>query len=413
MSEPTASTSLADEIDIASHDAYVDGVPWEQFARLRAEAPVFRHRKVEPEQPDDGFWVLSRHADCVRTNRQWEHFSSQRKGTILTEDRPDLDMARMMLDLDPPEHTRLRQLVSRGFTPKVIRSMDGHFREVAGQIIGDAVARSSFDFVTDIAAELPLIAIAELLGLPTEDRHKVFKWSNTMIGSNDPEYSTGDPIAPQTAMMELYMYANELAAARKIEPRQDIITTLLEADGEQQLTEHEFDLFVLLLSVAGNETTRNATAQGLLAFIEHPEQWKLLKSDPGKYLDGAIEEVLRFGTPVMHFRRTATSDLEIGGQHIKEGDAVVMYYISADRDEDVFTDPNTFDITRSPNPHLAFGGGGPHHCLGVSLARLEMRIMFEQLLDRVDSFTLNAPPARLRSNFIHGLKHLEVTAKPA
>jgi cholest-4-en-3-one 26-monooxygenase len=405
--------TLADEIDIASHDAYVDGVPWEQFARLRAEAPVFRHRKVEPEQPDDGFWVLSRHADCVRTNRQWEHFSSQRKGTILTEDRPDLELARMMLDLDPPEHTRLRQLVSRGFTPKVIRSMDGHFREVAGQIIGDAVSRGSFDFVTDIAAELPLIAIAELLGLPTEDRHKVFKWSNTMIGSNDPEYSTGDPLAPQTAMTELYMYANELAAARKIEPRQDIITTLLEADGDQQLTEHEFDLFVLLLSVAGNETTRNATAQGLLAFIEHPDQWKLLKSDPGTYIDGAIEEVLRFGTPVMHFRRTATTDLEIGGQHIKEGEPVVMYYISADRDEDVFTDPDTFDITRSPNPHLAFGGGGPHHCLGVSLARLEMRIMFEQLLDHVDEFTLNAPPARLRSNFIHGLKHLEVTAKPA
>ena len=404
---------LVDEIDIASHDAYVDGVPWEQFARLRAEAPVFRHRKVEPEQPDDGFWVLSRHADCVRTNRQWEHFSSQRRGTILTEDRPDLEMARMMLDLDPPEHTRLRQLVSRGFTPKVIRSMDGHFREVAGQIIGDAVARGSFDFVTDIAAELPLIAIAELLGLPTEDRHKVFKWSNTMIGSNDPEYSTGDPLAPQTAMTELYMYANELAAARKIEPRQDIITTLLEADGDQQLTEHEFDLFVLLLSVAGNETTRNATAQGLLAFIEHPDQWTLLKSDPGKYIDGAIEEVLRFGTPVMHFRRTATSDLEIGGQQIKEGEAVVMYYISADRDEDVFTDPDTFDITRSPNPHLAFGGGGPHHCLGVSLARLEMRIMFEQLLDHVDSFALNAAPSRLRSNFIHGLKHLQVTATPA
>src|SRR4051812_44401142 len=165
--------SLVDEIDIASHDAYVNGVPWEQFARLRAEAPVFRHRKVEPEQPDTGFWVISRHADCVKVNRQWENFSSQRKGTILTEDRPDLELARMMLDLDPPEHTRLRQLVSRGFTPKVIRSMDGHFREVAHQIIGGAVKTGSFDFVSDIAAELPLIAIAELLGLPADDRHKV------------------------------------------------------------------------------------------------------------------------------------------------------------------------------------------------------------------------------------------------
>ncbi len=403
--------SLFDEIDVASHDAYVNGVPFDQFARLRAEAPVFRHRQVEPEQPEGGFWAVTRHVDCVRVNRQWESFSSQRKGTILTENRPDLDMARMMLDLDPPEHTRLRQLVSRGFTPKVIRSMDGHFREVAGQIIGDAAASGTFDFVTEVSAELPLIAIAELLGLPKEDRHKVFTWSNTMIGSNDPEYASDSTMA-QTAMGELYMYANELAAARKIEPRQDIITTLLAADGDQQLTEHEFDLFILLLAVAGNETTRNSTSQGLLAFIEHPEQWQLLKSDPGRYLDGAIEEVLRWGTPVMHFRRTATTDLELHGQQIKEGEPVVMFYISADRDEDIFTDPNTFDITRSPNPHLAFGGGGPHHCLGVSLARLEMRIMFEQMLKHVDHFELMAPPSRLRSNFIHGLKHLEVKATP-
>ena len=404
--------SLVDEIDIASHDVYVDGVPWEQFARLRQEAPVFRHRKVEPEQPEGGFWVLTRHADVVRCNRQWENFSSQRKGTILTEDRADLEVARMMLDLDPPEHTRLRTLVSRGFTPKVIRSMDGHFTDVARGIIKSAVASVDFDFVTDVAAELPLIAIAELLGVPAEDRRNLFKWSNTMVGSNDPEYATNSDMA-QSAMMELYMYANELAAARKIEPKQDIITTLLEADGDQQLTEHEFDLFVLLLSVAGNETTRNATAQGLLAFLEHPEQWQLLKSDPAKYLDGAIEEVLRFGTPVMHFRRTATNDLELHGQQIKEGDPVVMYYISADRDELVFDDPDEFDITRSPNPHLAFGGGGPHHCLGVSLARLEMRIMFEQLVEQVDHFELSAPPARLRSNFIHGLKHLQVKAIPA
>ncbi|HEY4331845.1 MAG TPA: cytochrome P450 [Ilumatobacteraceae bacterium] len=404
--------SLADDIDIASHDAYLDGVPFEQFARLRAEAPVFWHKATEPEQPQQGFWAITRHADCVRINRQWEGFSSQRKGALLTQERPDLDMARMMLELDPPEHTRLRQLVSRGFTPKVIKSMDGHFREVADEIIGGAVASGTFDFVTDIAAELPLYAIAQLLGLPQEDRHKVFKWSNAMIGSNDPEYQGADDMAAN-AMAELYMYANALAAERKIEPKQDIITTLLEADGDQQLSEHEFDMFVMLLSVAGNETTRNATAQGMLAFLENPDQWTLLKSDPAKYLDGAIEEVLRYGTPVMNFRRTATSDLELHGQQIKEGDAVVMYYISADRDTDVFTDPDTFDITRSPNPHLAFGGGGPHHCLGVSLARLEMRIMFEVLLDHVDHFTLAGTPSRLRSNFIHGLKHLDVAAVPA
>ncbi len=411
LTDPTTDSDLTNEIDVASHDAYMDGVPFDQFARLRAEAPVFRHRQVEPEQPLDGFWIVTRHADCVKVNRQWENFSSQRKGAILTEDRPDLEFARMLIDLDPPEHARLRQLVSRGFTPKVIKSMDGHFREVANRIIGDAVANGTFDFVTDIAAELPLYAIAQLLGLPQEDRHKVFKWSNAMIGAADPEYQGADDMAA-TAMTELYMYANELAEQRKIEPKQDIITTLLEADGDQQLSEHEFDLFVLLLSVAGNETTRNATAQGMLAFLENPDQWQLLKSDPGKYIDGAVEEVLRYGTPVMQFRRTVTSDMELHGQVIKEGEAIVMYYISANRDADVFTDPDTFDITRSPNPHLAFGGGGPHHCLGVTLARLEMRIMFEVLLDHVHHFELVEPPSRLRSNFIHGIKHLIVKAVP-
>ena len=183
LTDPTTDSDLTNEIDVASHDAYMDGVPFDQFARLRAEAPVFRHRQVEPEQPLDGFWIVTRHADCVKVNRQWENFSSQRKGAILTEDRPDLEFARMLIDLDPPEHARLRQLVSRGFTPKVIKSMDGHFREVANRIIGDAVANGTFDFVTDIAAELPLYAIAQLLGLPQEDRHKVFKWSNAMIGA--------------------------------------------------------------------------------------------------------------------------------------------------------------------------------------------------------------------------------------
>ncbi|MCU1390272.1 MAG: cytochrome, partial [Ilumatobacteraceae bacterium] len=211
----TDKPATLDDIDIASHDAYIDGVPWEQFARLREEAPLFFHKPMESDQPKEGFWVVTRHADCVKVNRQWESFSSQRKGALLVEDRPDLEFARMLIDLDPPEHARLRQLVSRGFTPKVIRSMDGHFREVADQIIGDAVARGTFDFVTDVAAELPLYAIAQLLGLPQDDRHKVFKWSNSMIGSNDPEYQGADDMAAN-AMTELYMYANELAAARKI-----------------------------------------------------------------------------------------------------------------------------------------------------------------------------------------------------
>ncbi len=404
--------SLAEEINIGRHDAFVDHVPHDLFTRLRQEAPVFLHPQAEDDQPVDGYWVISRHADVVRANRQWENFSSGLKGAIMVEDRPDLEMARMIIDLDPPEHTRLRTLISRGFTPKIIRSMDGHYREVTKQIVADAVAKESFDFVTEIAAELPLVAIAELLGLPIEDRHKVFQWSNTMIGNSDPEYG-GTPDLAQAAMTELYMYANEMAAARKIEPRQDIISVLLSAEGDQQLSEHEFDLFVLLLAVAGNETTRNALAHGMNAFLQFPDQWKKVQSDPEKYLDGAIEEILRWATPVMQFRRTATHDIEMHGVTIKQGDAVMLNYMAANYDETVFADPLSFDITRSPNPHLAFGGGGPHHCLGVSLARLEMRILFEELLRQVDHFEQLAPADRLRSNFINGIKHLQVRAVAA
>lgn len=404
--------SLADEINIGRHDAFVERVPHELFERLRHEAPVFLHPQAEADQPLGGYWVISRHADVVRANRQWENFSSGLKGAIMVEDRPDLEMARMIIDLDPPEHTRLRTLISRGFTPKIIRSMDGHYREVTKTIVADAVAKESFDFVTEIAAELPLVAIAELLGLPIEDRHKVFTWSNTMIGNSDPEYG-GTPDLAQTAMTELYMYANELAAARKIEPRQDIITVLLSAEGDQQLSEHEFDLFVLLLAVAGNETTRNALAHGMNAFLQFPDQWAKVQSDPEKYLDGAIEEILRWATPVMQFRRTATHDIEMHGVTIPKGDAVMLNYMGANYDETVFADPYTFDIERSPNPHVAFGGGGPHHCLGVSLARLEMRILFEELLRQVDHFEQLAPAVRLRSNFINGIKHLQVRAIPA
>jgi cholest-4-en-3-one 26-monooxygenase len=397
-------TVATGEIDVASNDIYVQGVPHELFARLRHEAPIYRHSRVEADQPES-FWVLTRHADVVRTSRIFEMYSSYRKGCLLYEERPDLELARMLIDLDPPEHTRLRMLVSRAFTPRAVRSLDGHFREVTGRILDTTLQAGTFDFVTDVAAELPLIAIAELLGVPVEDRHKMFEWSNRMIGTSDPEYSSGDPNDGASAMAELYMYANQLAAERKLDPRDDLITTLLTAEGDDALSEHEFDLFILLLSVAGNETTRNAISHGVLAFMEHPDQWAALRADPG-LLDSAVEEVLRWASPVMHFRRTATVDIEVHGEHIAEGDPVVMYYISANRDEDVFADPYRFDVTRTPNPHVAFGGGGPHFCLGAQLARLEMRIMFEELLARVESVALAGDVSRLRSNFINGIKHL-------
>jgi cholest-4-en-3-one 26-monooxygenase len=404
-------TTALDDIDIAGHDAYVHGVPHDQFTRLRRESPIFRHRATEPEQPEF-FWAITGHADVIKVSRAFELYSSAAKGCLLIEDREDLDIARMLIDLDPPEHTRQRTRVNKVFTPRALRSLDGHYREVTGRLIDAALSEGTFDFVTEVAAELPLIAIAELMGIPLEDRHKVFDWSNRMVGSNDPEYGEtgeGRDAAAQAAMGELYVYAMELGAQRKLDPRDDIITKLLTAEGDDALSDDEFNLFVLLLAVAGNETTRNAISHGMLALIENPGSWSALQDDPS-LLDGAVEEILRWASPVMQFRRTATGDVELHGQRIAEGDSVVMYYISANRDESVFDDPFRFDITRSPNPHIAFGGGGHHFCLGANLARMELRILFEELLQRIGRVESAGEVAHLRSNFINGIKHLPVTA---
>ena len=267
------------------------------------------------------------------------------------------------------------------------------------------------DFVTEMSAELPLQVIADLLGVPQEDRHLVFDWSNRMIGSEDPEYNLSAELA-QDASMELYSYFNNLAAQRKIDPKDDLVTVLLnaEVDGER-LSELELDLFFLLLSVAGNETTRNAISHGMVALSEHPDQKQRLLDDPS-LIDSAVEEMLRWATPVMHFRRQATAPTQIGDQKIGEDEKVVFWHISANRDDEVFDDPYRFDVTRSPNEHVAFGGGGPHFCLGANLARMEMKIMFEEVLRRLPDIEVSGPVARLRSNFINGLKHIPVSFTP-
>ena len=394
-----------DSLDILSNEAHRNGPPHELYTMLREHAPLAKVRGVEAEFPE-WVWAVTRHADVNSVSRQFQNYSSAAKGSLMMSDRPDLEMARMLIDLDPPEHTRLRSLVNRGFTPKAMRMLEEHFVEVSERLISDAVATGSVDFVTTVSAELPLIAIAELLGVDTADRHRVFDWSNKMIGSTDPDYS-GGPEDAATAAMELYMFANELAADRLKNPGNDIITTLVSADGDDRLTEHEFDLFVLLLAVAGNETTRNGISHGVLALIEQPGVFDQIKNDRS-LIPGAVEEMLRWGTPVNNFRRTATCDIELHGQQIKEGDPVVMFYASANRDEDVFKDPFKFDVTRSPNPHVTFGGGGPHFCLGANLARMEMRIAFESFFDHVDAVELTGPVNKLRSHFVHGIKTLPV-----
>jgi cholest-4-en-3-one 26-monooxygenase len=399
-------------VDVTSHDQWVTGIPHEKFTRLRHDAPVYRHSSTEDEMPEY-FWALTRHADVQAANRDWETFSSQRGSVHLMERNPEeLETFRTIIDTDPPEHTRLRRIVNRGFTPRAIARVEEHYRQVAREFVSSAVDEGTVDFVTAVAAELPLVAIAEHLGVPLDDRHKIMEWTNRLVGRTDPEYDHG-PDAPIEAATELYAYANALGAQRRRDPRDDIITTLVtEVDGEA-LGEHEFELFVLALSVGGNETTRNAISHGLLALIEHPEQMERLRSNTPGLIDTAVEEIIRWATPVIRFRRTATHDFDLHGVEVREGDPVVLFYSSANFDETVFDDPLRFDVARDPNPQLGFGGGGPHFCLGANLARLEIKVMFEELLAGTTAISLAGEPERLRSSFINGLKHLGVRLEPS
>jgi cholest-4-en-3-one 26-monooxygenase len=395
------------DVDLLDPDAFRLGRHHDMFRVVRAEDPVF----WTEEPGGDGFWSITRHADLITVNRDAHVFSSAEKGISIPDVPPEGAMVReMMLYMDPPRHTRYRLLVNKGFTPRMIGLLETHLRHKATSIVDNVAERGQCDFVTDIAAELPLQAIAELMGVPQDDRRKLFDWSNRMIGADDPEFQkdTQNMEAANDAATELFVYSHSLAELRRDEPQDDIISRLLGAEIEgDRLSELEFDMFFLLLAVAGNETTRNATAHGMKALIDHPEQFDKLRANPD-LLPSAIEEVLRWATPVMHFRRTALEDYELGGKVIRKGDKVVMWHISANRDETVFDDPFRFDIERSPNEHIAFGGGGPHFCLGANLARMELRLIFAELVNRLPDLALDGEVEYLRSNFIGGIKHMPV-----
>ena len=395
-----------EDVDLTNPDNYVTGVPHDMLAYLRHEHPVYWHEETD----GPGFFAFTRHADVVRINQDNVTFSSHRR-TALINELPEAELAQqqlMMLNMDRPIHTRYRLLVNKGFTPRMVGRLEARARQMTNNIIDNVCERGECDFVTDVAAELPLQIIAELLGVPQADRHLVFNWSNRMIGQEDPEYQLS-PEAPAEAAIELYAYAHQLVADKRANPHDDLMSVLtsVEVEGER-LSELELDLFFLLLTVAGNETTRNLISHGQLALMEHPDQRDKLLANPD-LLPSAIEEMLRWASPVMHFRRTVTTDTEVGGQPLKDGDKVVIWYISANRDEAVFDDSYTFDIARQPNPHVAFGGGGPHFCLGANLARLEIRVMFDELLKRAPDMQLAGEVSRLRSNFINGIKHLPVS----
>jgi cholest-4-en-3-one 26-monooxygenase len=402
--------SLAD-IDLWDMDQYVEAVPHDQLKRLRQEAPVFKH--PDPDNPA-GYWALTRHADVVFVSRNPEIFSSYEKTAMINEFfQEQIDQQRMfMLNQDPPQHTRTRQLVNRGFTPRMIAKLEERIQETCDDIVAQAIAKGEGDFVTLCAAELPLIVIAELMGVPLEDRHKVFDWSNRMVGGDDPEYGVTDEQRLDAAT-EMWAYASALAEQKRKDLKDDIVSKLISPDeAGNVLSELEFDLFFMLLAVAGNETTRNAISGGMYALTQNPEQWDKLRADPG-LIPTAADEIVRWVSPVNVFRRTALQDVEVGGVQVKAGDKVLIYYNSANRDETVFENPDVFDISREPNPHVGFGGGGPHFCLGRHLAKLEIECLFRSLITQCEQIELVNEPRRLRSNFINGIKVLTVRFIPA
>jgi cholest-4-en-3-one 26-monooxygenase len=400
------------DINLLDRDAFTKGVPHEWFTYLRANHPIFKH----PEPDGPGFWVVTKYDDVVAVGRDGATFSSdgKRGGVVVLEETQMNDFEQggnLMLTMDAPEHTRYRKLVNRGFTPRQMRMLEPHIRELTAQIIDDVIEQGGCDYVVDVAAEVPLQVIAEMLGVPQEDRHKLFEWSNRMIGSEDPEYIVSEEEV-MNAQVEMFMYANELAAARRAEPRDDIISALLtaEVDGDK-LSEMDFNLFFLLIAVAGNETTRNSISHGIKAFCDFPEQYQLLVEDPTR-AQSATDEIVRWASPVMYFRRNVTKDTVLRGQQLKEGDKISMWYISANRDEDVFDRPFEFDILRSPNEHVGFGGGGPHHCLGMNLARMEIYVLLEEMAKRMPTIERTGEAEPLRSNFIAGIKHMPVKFPP-
>jgi len=397
------------EIRLDRPDAFVAGVPHDWFRRLRAEAPVYFH----PEEAGPGFWVISRYDDLKSVSRNPRDFSSWRAGTNIhdpeNEDRANRLRA-IMLNMDPPQHVKFRRIVQKGFTPKQVEAMRPHVRELARGIVDRVAAKGECEFVEDLAAELPLQVICEMMGVPRSDRHHIFELSNQLIGFDDPEYQSG-PEAGEQASARMFAYAMQLAQERLRKPGDDLVSRLLTADVDgEKLSELEFSSFFLLLAIAGNETTRTVTCWGMHELMRHPDQRERVRRDP-ELLPSAVEEILRYAPAVLYFRRTATRDTEIRGQRIREGDKVTLWYPSANRDEDVFPDPDTFDVGRHPNHHLAFGIG-EHFCLGANLARMELQEILGEILDRLPDMEPAAPPRRLRSNFINGCKEMRVRFRP-
>jgi cytochrome P450 len=410
-----------EEIDLANPDSYVEQIPFDWFDHLRRDHPVIWH----PERsPNRGFWAVTRYEDLTAVHMDWETFSSEIGAVAIEElDAEQLEIRKSMLETDPPRHTELRKICSKRFSARGVGQYEDWIRDVARGVLDTALANEELDFVAEISRELPIRFLCSIFTVPQEDAPQLISWGDQMIANQDPEISAAVPDLVDTeeyrflpfrspVALDVFEYADRQRDLRMADPADDVIQALVVAQQEDRLNEREFHNYFSLLMIAGNETTRHTISSGMLALMEHPDQLRLLKEEPGR-ISVAVEEILRWATPVLHFRRTATRDVELGGQTIKGGDKVVTWYVSANRDEDMFPDPYRFDVTRQPNDHVTFGPGGPHFCLGAHLARLETKVLFQELLPRLESIELTGPVRRIRSNFVNGIKSMPVRLKTA
>ena len=402
-----STSTTSSHIDLSDHDAFLERVPHEWFAWLRREDPV--HFNAEPDGP--GFYAVTRYHDIREVHRNPGIFSSEIGGTSLEDLQPDqVEARKSMIDMDPPRHDELRAIIARRFTPRAVQVWADAVRTVTDRVLDTALEKDEFDFVAEIASEIPMQVFAEILGVPQEDRRYIIELGDRLLGNQDPEYAqpTDDShrLLPfsSPAALEMFEFGRKMAAVRREHPKDDIVTQLAL---DPNLTQRDFDVYFVLLATAGNETTRHTITHGLLGLLEHPDQLARLRSDP-ELFKPAAEEMLRWATPVHHFRRTTTQETELAGTTIPAGAKVTTWFVSGNRDEEVFENPDAFDVGRTPNKHMAFGPGGIHHCMGAHLAKMEIRITFEELLKRVTDIELTGPPERLRSNFFNGVKRLPV-----
>lgn len=402
---------------LADPDFFAAGPPYELFARLRSDEPV----AWTPEADGPGFWSVTRHADIVSVSRDWEGFSSARGVSLEELDEEQLDHRRALIDTDPPRHTPMRKLVAGSFSPRIVNTFETFLRGIVGRALDEALPRGEFEFVEAVSSEVPVRVLCRLLDVSDDDYRRITEWGDRLVGNTDPELadvmlgsaeSEAYRLVPfrSPAALEVFEYGRELAAIRREQSGDDLISTLVDAeiDGES-LTQQELDNYLLLLILAGQETTRQAITLAMMTLIEHPETLTYLGQDPARVTLPVVDEFLRWGPPVYHMRRTATRDVELGGASVKAGDKVLLWFPAGNRDDQVIERADVFDVQRGPVDLLTFGKGGPHYCMGSHLARLELKVTLQELTARLGSASLAGDPERLRSNFVNGVKRLPVS----